>query len=739
MSAVRERRTAPMNGAARIAFVLCVASALSMAVEAETTTYVGYCDDISFLTGSSSQTVQAFDFLQCCSSSLAKGFSYSVATNVGTTYTAKVVKSSSNSGTMFGGHCEVYNGGASCSGSACYEDMNGYYQCKLEQCCWEASADNWCLNVQCRNNDGSACNFKDFTITFDAHTVLCAAGTDYDSNRGEYLDGATCQSCPANSKGAGGTATTCTCADGYYATKYTTTVDTCTVCPAGSSKTGSTIFGDSAAETTSVCIVNCASGKYWDGDSCEHCPANSVGAGGSATTCTCAANYWAKKSGSIWTCELCSFGRTKDATSTVPGSGDGEIQNDVCNANCAANQYWDGEMCAACPTNSVGDGGTATQCTCAANYWAKWQGASSYNCELCSGGRTKGATSMVPGAAPGEDEDTVCADTTSCTDDHYLSGGECVACPVGSTSTDATSTTCECGASQYFADGSCNACPSTSTCASSSCSALTECKCPADHYVARPSGDWVCTECKSGQSRAATAIPSANNLVEDGNACSAATVCADNDYLAMDIDTGLNYCEECPVGSTSTDATSTTCEDSVGGASAEYGDCECYCDGSYQGDQIYDGKLHVDDGQGGVGITQSFCEDNGPSQCPNEGFTCDGGTVAVNWAYDSTYTGAQFGAPSPGDSGPPPGGSTSDEYGDCECLCGNGNSFNPPVFPNQAGPDPGSVTESECTSQGTVMCKEMWTMMVENYPNVPPCSSGTVDEVYTAWIEDTSP
>ena len=85
------------------------------------------------------------------------------------------------------------------------------------------------------------------------------------------------------------------------------------------------------------------------------------------------------------------------------------------------------------------------------------------------------------------------------------------------------------------------------------------------------------------------------------------------------------------------------------------------------------------------------------------------------------------------------GGSTSTQYGDCECLCGNGNSFNPPVFPNQAGPDPRSVTESECTSQGTVLCKEMWTMMVENSPYVPPCSSGTVDEVYTAWIEDTSP
>ena len=267
---------------------------------------MGNCDDIASLTGSSSQTVQAFDFLQCCSSSLAKGFSYSVATNVGTTYTAKVVKSSSNSGTMFGGHCEVYNGGAACSGSACYEDMNGYYQCKLEQCCWEGSADNWCLNVQCRNNDGSACTFNDFSITFDAHTVSCAAGTDYDSNRGQYLDGSTCEDCPANSKGAGGTATTCTCADGYYATKSGGNVNTCTACPTGSSKTGSTIFGDSAEETTSVCVANCAREQYWDGDSCEDCPANSVGAGGTATTCTCAANYWAKKSGSTWSCELCS-------------------------------------------------------------------------------------------------------------------------------------------------------------------------------------------------------------------------------------------------------------------------------------------------------------------------------------------------------------------------------------------------------------------------------------------------
>ena len=102
-----------MNGAARLALVLCVASALSGSVEAATTTYVGNCDNIPiFHTGSSGfETVGAFDSLQCCSSSLAKGFSYSVATSAGSTYMAKVVKSSSNINQMFGGHCEVFNGG----------------------------------------------------------------------------------------------------------------------------------------------------------------------------------------------------------------------------------------------------------------------------------------------------------------------------------------------------------------------------------------------------------------------------------------------------------------------------------------------------------------------------------------------------------------------------------------------------------------------------------------------------
>ena len=60
-------------------------------------------------------------------------------------------------------------------------------------------------------------------------------------------------------------------------------------------------------------------------------------------------------------------------------------------------------------------------------------------------------------------------------------------------------------------------------------------------------------------------------------------------------------------------------------------------------------------------------------QCPDEGFTCDGGDLTVSWSYVSTYTGANFGggtydgpAPSPD---PGSGGGTSDELGDCSCYC----------------------------------------------------------------------
>jgi len=170
--------------------------------------------------------------------------------------------------------------------------------------------------------------------------------------------------------------------------------------------------------------------------------------------------------------------------------------------------------------------------------------------------------------------------------------------------------------------------------------------------------------------------------------------------------------------------------------SDEYGNCECYRDGG----NTWAGDIDVYDGQGGYGITQSFCEDNGPAQCLEEGFTCDGGAFTVSWVYDDMYTGANFGGPPPDsdhyhdDSGS--GGSTLDEYGDCECQCPGGGSFDPQYFPNHAGADPDGLTQSECESSfAKSACTQVWEDMVSrNDPH--PCpgpSGGSVDDVYTIW------
>jgi hypothetical protein len=76
--------------------------------------------------------------------------------------------------------------------------------------------------------------------------------------------------------------------------------------------------------------VNCTTSQYFDGSACQACPTYSSSAGGSATSCTCAANTYASKSGNTWTCANCTGGGTKEAGSVVPGSGSGEKENDVC-------------------------------------------------------------------------------------------------------------------------------------------------------------------------------------------------------------------------------------------------------------------------------------------------------------------------------------------------------------------------------------------------------------------------
>ena len=76
--------------------------------------------------------------------------------------------------------------------------------------------------------------------------------------------------------------------------------------------------------------TECTTEQYFDGSACQTCPDGSESTGGTAESCTCAANTYASKSGNTWTCANCTGGGTKEAGSVVPGSGSGEKENDVC-------------------------------------------------------------------------------------------------------------------------------------------------------------------------------------------------------------------------------------------------------------------------------------------------------------------------------------------------------------------------------------------------------------------------
>jgi len=70
-----------------------------------------------------------------------------------------------------------------------------------------------------------------------------------------------------------------------------------------------------------------------------------------------------------------------------------------------------------------------------------------------------------------------------------------------------------------------------------------------------------------------------------------------------------------------------------------YGDCQCICDGTYAGD------IPVTDGQGGKGMAEAECTTIGAEYCENIfSSACQSSsvTVTVNWAYDSTYDGANM-------------------------------------------------------------------------------------------------
>ena len=336
MSAVRERRTAPTNGAARLALVLCVASALSMAVEAATTTYVGNCDDIASL----HRLLQLRD-------------------RPSLRFPPVLLQLACQGVQLLGGD-ECWHDVHGEGGQEFVEQrhdvrrpLRGVQRWRRMQRVGVLRGHEWLLPVQTRTmllggqrrqlvsqRAVSQQRWQRMHLQRLQHHVRRPHGIVCRGHRLRQQPGRStwtaARASPARPirRAPAGPRRRARAPMGTTPQSTRRQRSTRARRVRRARRRQARRSSATARRRPPACASRTApENKYWDGDSCEDCPANSVGAGGTATTCTCAANYWAKKSGSTWSCELCSGGRTKDATSTVPGSGDSEIQNDVCNAN----------------------------------------------------------------------------------------------------------------------------------------------------------------------------------------------------------------------------------------------------------------------------------------------------------------------------------------------------------------------------------------------------------------------
>ena len=82
-----------------------------------------------------------------------------------------------------------------------------------------------------------------------------------------------------------------------------------------------------------------------------------------------------------------------------------------------------------------------------------------------------------------------------------------------------------------MSNNECVDCPSEST---SSGTDATFCTCSVNRYAKKSGNTWTCEPCKTGQTKAATAIPSTEG--EDVSDCTNATSCEANHYLVVDAD-----------------------------------------------------------------------------------------------------------------------------------------------------------------------------------------------------------
>ena len=474
-----------------------------------------------------------------------------------------------------------------CSGATCTQwkeaSLTAAHNCKLynisefgcRQCNEGFSLINgncWCLTNKGFYEDSTEFPLGKFTSSSKIRCGSCSK---------EFkIVGGSCQSCsPRDDKCKTWTCYAWTCNSGYYRTdkgnryckpcsSISVSNGTCTACAAdGSTCTSATCSAGYAWNGSGCARLNCSAGQYVKGNSCAACPSGTWSSGGTATSCQSCSNL----SVANGTCTGCSASGNCTAVSCNGGykaSGASCVQ-----ATCPAGQYVRGNSCAACPSGTWSNGGTATSCQSCSSI-----SVSNGTCTACTttgscsefvcsdGYALKNGFCVVKKCVSGTYEDAS-GNCRPCSD-IAVAGGECTSCSYDGS-------VCE---SVRCADGWTNA-SVTSCTPTKNCSAggfwdeeSQSCK-RCDTYMIANGG---CVECDAKAcSKAECDKP---NMTFNSSAQKCGVECAANQYLDASLE-----CQTCEkgqyaAGGWSAEATSCTSCSTIaveGGTCVECSNAEC--------------------------------------------------------------------------------------------------------------------------------------------------------------------
>ena len=408
---------------------------------------------------------------------------------------------------------------------------------------------------------------------------LCADGYQLNSSTGNCVhqdegvcdagwawNGTECQPCPAGEYSEGENSLCHKCAIGYYSTQEGSA--SCTRCPVGSTtqEEGSTSalqcnicgIGYSWSASEGKCVTECKNGMFWNGSTCELCPAGTYtrgleNNGAIPTSCQpCSAGTYSAIEGATW-CSYCPSHSTSVEGATDISfctCEDGYYNTDKVTVNCVphcqAGQRWTGTECVDCAAGTYSSSSGATECyRC---FYGSISEAGATSCTSCPEGFSTSAL--------GSDTCDICAAG------YEGDGTTCTICSAGTYSNALTNRTCmPCAIGTYIStDGgsSCTACPTGYTTETTGSSDVEACRICSEGYIMK-NGKCVANNksCAAGEYWAGDSCASCaagTYSVEGSIAC---LQCPKGTYT---LESGSQSCTSCPEGFTTMGFGSTTAD-----------------------------------------------------------------------------------------------------------------------------------------------------------------------------------